>query len=148
MFVPGMRAAAVIGFFLHADDASYRAWWPDVHLAMHALEGEPGLGQVVWMDEYVGTRRLKFACVVTDLGADRITWQFRTLVRLPAWLDLQIVDSDGGATITHTIRAGFDGALGRALDPLLRLYFSERFEQMMDEHFRTEFMALPALLDA
>jgi YesN/AraC family two-component response regulator len=44
--------------------------------------------------------------------------------------------------------AGFDGALGRALDPLLRLYFSERFEQMMDEHFRTEFMALPALLDA
>jgi hypothetical protein len=145
--VADMKANRVIHFFLHATDDAYRRWWPGTHLAMHPLNGEPGVGQVVWMDEWVGSRRLRFVCAVTDLGPGHITWQFRRLVRLPCWLDLRIVDDEAGATVTHTIRAGYAGALGRLLDPLLRLYFTPGFERMMEAHFRTEFSTLPMYLE-
>ena len=147
MHVAGMRAARVIHFFLHPADDVYQRWWPGTHLSMHPLNDESGVGQVVYMDELVGSRRLRYACIVTDLGPTQITWQFRRLVRLPCWLGLRIVDDEAGATITHTIRAGYAGALGRLLDPLLRLYFSSGFERMMDEHFKTEFSMLPQILE-
>lgn len=146
MHVPGMRAERVIDFFLHPDDDLYQRWWPGVHLSMHAVNDLTGPGQVVYMDELVGTRRLRFTCVVTDVSPTTITWRFRWLVPLPARLALRIEDDETGATITHTIGAGFRSAVGRLLDPLLRAYFSSDFERMMDEHFRTEFSALPALL--
>lgn len=146
MYVPGMRASEVLGFFVEPNDDLYQAWWPGTHFSMHPVNDQDGIGQSVYMDEMVGTRRLRFTCVVTRLEADRITWQFRRLVNLPCWLDLRIEDDDGGATITHTISAGSSTRVGRLLDPLLRLYFSPSFERMMDAHFRTEFSALPALL--
>ncbi|MHB9003946.1 MAG: hypothetical protein ACYC6C_07755 [Coriobacteriia bacterium] len=147
MHVAGMSADSVVDFFLHPSDELYQAWWPGVHFSMHALNDQVGVGQVVYMDEMVGTRRLRFTCIVTDLSADRITWQFRRLVRLPCWLSLRIIDDALGATITHTISAGYSGPAGRFLDPLLRLHFSSRFERMMDEHFRAEFSALPQVIE-
>jgi len=147
MYVPRMRAARVIDFFLHPRDDLYQSWWPGTHFSMHSVNDSVGIGQVVYMDELVGDRRIRSSCVVTDLGPERITWQFRRLVRLPCWLAICIVDDGGGATITHTIRAGYRGRLSRLLDPLLRLYFSARFERMMDEHFRTEFSVLPQILE-
>jgi hypothetical protein len=44
-------------------------------------------------------------------------------------------------TIVHTIRAGI-ARIGRLLDPILRIYFSPRFEQVMDEHVKAEFPKL------
>ncbi|MHB8050869.1 MAG: hypothetical protein ACYDHQ_06585 [Coriobacteriia bacterium] len=147
MHVAGMSAAAVIHFFLHPTDDLYQHWWPGTHHSLHPLNGEIGVGQVVYMDELVASRRLRFAGIVTDLGPDRITWQFHGLVTLPCWLSLRIVDDEAGATITHTIRAGYRGALGRLLDPLLRLYLSPGFACMMEEHFKTEFAILPQVLE-
>ena len=147
MHVPGMRAERVIDFFLHPSDDLYQRWWPGTHLFMHPLNEQVGPGQVVYMDEFVGTRRLRFACVVTALTQDSITWRFQRLVPLPCWLALRIIDDERGATITHTIRAGFRSRFGRLVDPLLRLYFSPGFERMMDEHFRTEFSVLPQVLE-
>lgn len=147
MYVPRMRAARVIDFFLHPSDDLYRRWWPGTHFSMHKLNDSTGLRQVVYMDELVGDRRVRSACVVTELGPGYITWQFRRLVSLPCWLAIRIVDDEAGAAITHTISAGYRGSFGRLLDPILRLYFSPGFERMMDEHFRTEFSSLPELLE-
>jgi hypothetical protein len=147
MYVPGMRAEPVVDFFLHPTDELYQHWWPGVHFLMHPLNEAVGIGQLVHMDELVGTRRLRFTCIVASLAPGAITWQFRKLVRLPCWLDLRIVDDEDGATITHTIRAGYGSALGRLLDPFLRLYLSPGFERMMDEHFRMEFSTLPRALE-
>jgi len=99
------------------------------------------------MDELVGDRRIRMRCVVTDLGPDRIAWQFMYIVKLPCWLVIKIDDDDGGARITHTIRVGYSGLLGRLLDPLFRVYFSARFAHMMNEHFTIEFAALPSVLE-
>ncbi|MDA3936652.1 MAG: hypothetical protein PF636_07300 [Actinomycetota bacterium] len=146
MHVPQMRAAQVIDFFLHPRDDLYQRWWPGVHFGMHPLNETIGIGQAVYMDELVGRRRLRFSCLVTDLSSDSITWQFRRLVRLPCWLVLAIADDEDGATITHSIRAGYRSGIGRLLDPFLRVYFSPTFEQAMEEHFRTEFSTLPQVL--
>jgi hypothetical protein len=72
-------------------------------------------------------------------------WQFKKGIALPVWLTLDLVDDVEGVAITHTIEAGFRGP-GRLIDPLLRLYFSDQFEQAMDEHVRTEFPKLRDLL--
>jgi len=147
MHVPRMRSSAVVHFMLTVTDEQYQAWWPGTHLRMHSLNDETGLGQLICMDELIGDRHLRMKCIVTELEHHKITWQFVRLARLPCWLTLLIQDDDSGATITHTIRAGYSGPPGRLLDPLLRLYFSQNFARMMYEHFSFEFPQLPQLIE-
>jgi hypothetical protein len=94
------------------------------------------------MDEYVGTRRLRMRGIVVEaLPRKRLVWQLVKATRLPAWLELELTDYEGGVAITHTTSAGFRGA-GRILDPLVRLYFSKQFARELDEHVKTEFPLL------
>jgi hypothetical protein len=145
--VDRMTAAETFEFLANPDDGSYRAWWPGVHHQFHTLErGEDHVGDVVYMDEHVGRRRLRMRAVVTEaVPARRLEWQLRKGLDLPARLRLDLVDDNGTVAITHTTRAGFRG-IGRALDPLLHLYFSRRFTAELDQHVRTEFPLLRDLL--
>jgi hypothetical protein len=108
------------------------------------VRGPDHVGDVVLMDEYVGKRRVRMLGIVVQVGpGQKIVWQLRKGVRLPAWLTLELADRDGGVDLRHTITAGF-GGVGQVLDPLLRRYFSAEFATAMDEHARTE---LPLLRD-
>jgi len=145
--VPGINGAQLLDFMLNCTDDRYQAWWPGTHLAMHTVEGRPEeVGSVIYMDEYVGRRRLRMKAVVAEvLPGSRVVWQFKQGIRLPARLILETAGEDGGILLTHTLEAGFRGP-GRLLDPLLRLYLSPAFEQAMDEHARTEFPMLGTVL--
>ena len=147
MHVPRMRSSAVIHFMLTVTDEQYNAWWPGTHFQMHSLNDKAGLGQLICMDEMIGDRHLQMKCIVTELERNKITWQFVRLARLPCRLTLLIEDDHSGATITHTIRAGYARLPGRLLDPLLRLYFSQKFARMMSEHFTFELTQLPELIE-
>jgi uncharacterized protein YndB with AHSA1/START domain len=145
--VGGIRAREVTEFLLRCDDAAYRRWWPGTHLHFRTLSQRPGeVGNTVYMDEWVGARRLRMTAVVTAVSpGERIVWQLKALVRQPVRLLIAAEDIAGGVQITHTIRAGFTG-LGAVLDPLFRLYFSRDFELAMDAHMKDEFQRLGALL--
>jgi uncharacterized protein YndB with AHSA1/START domain len=148
IFVDGVSAREIFDFLLDATDESYRRWWPGTHLRLHALKRhEDHTGDVFYMDEYIGNRRVRMKGVVLEAErARRIVWQFEWWrVPLPARLTLELADRDGGVALRHTIGAGF-GGLGRVLDPLFRIYFSPRFARDMDEHARTEFPMLRDLL--
>ena len=148
IFVDGISAREVFGFLLDAIDEGYRRWWPGTHLRLHALERhEDHIGDVFYMDEYVGKRRVRMKGVVLEgERARRIVWQLEWWrVPLPVRLTLELADRDGGVALRHTIRAGFGGP-GRVLDPLFRVYFSPQFARDMDEHARTEFPMLRDLL--
>jgi hypothetical protein len=145
--VDGLTGAEVFDFLADPDDESYRAWWPGTHLEFHAIaRGHDHVGDVVYMDEYIGTRRLRMRGVVIDaVRGERLVWQLKRGVRLPLRLYLELRDHQGGVDITHTTRAGFGGA-GRILDPVLRLFLSKAFARDLDEHVRTEFPLLRDLL--
>ena len=145
--VDGITAAEIFDFLADPDDESYQAWWPGTHLQLHALERGPDhVGDVIYMDEYVGMRRLRMTALVTEaIRPRKLTWQLKKGLLLPAWLSLEFQDRDGGVKITHTTRAGLRG-VGRILDPLLRLAFSKRFARELDEHVRTEFPRLRDLV--
>ena len=148
LFVKDLSGEEIFDFLLNATDESYRRWWPGTHLHLHALERhEDHVGDLFYMDEYVGERRLRMKCVVVEAErGTRLVWRFKSLgVLLPARLILETENRGGGVAIRHTIRTGFDGP-GRILDPLFRLYFSERFAAAMDEHARTEFPMLRDVL--
>lgn len=148
MFVEGIRGAEIFDFLLDATDESYRRWWPGTHLRLHVLKrGENHVGDVFYMDEYVGERRVRMQGVVVEAErGKRIVWRLeRWGVLLPVRLTLELADRDGGVGLRHTVRAGFVGP-GRILDPLFRIYFSGRFAAAMDEHARTEFPMLRDLL--
>ena len=137
----------MIEFLLRCDDTEYQRWWPGTHLRFHTLGPRPGeVGSAVFMDEYVGTRRVRLTAVVAEVvPGRRIVWQWRPLGRVPVRLVLELDEDATGVAITHTIRAGLDG-VGRLLDPLLGLFFSADFERALDEHVRTEFPRLGSLL--
>jgi hypothetical protein len=147
--VDGIGASEIFEFLANPTDEAYQEWWPGIHLRFHVLERHGDhVGDVVYMDEYVGTRRLRMKGIVVEaVPGQRLVWQLKRAIRLPARLELELTDHAGGVAITHTTRAGFGGA-GRILDPLLRLYFSKRFARALDEHVKTEFPLLRDLLRA
>ena len=145
--VDGVTGTEVFDFLVDPDDESYRAWWPGTHLEFHTVaRGEAHVGDVVYMDEYVGSRRLRMSATVRAAQPGKtLVWQLKKGISLPARLCLELDDYDGGVTIRHTTRAGFRGA-GRVLDPALRLLFSRSFADDLDQHVRTEFPLLRDLL--
>ena len=143
VFLEGITGKQITDFMLHPTDDRYRRWWPGTHLRFHTLVEHPDhIGDVVMMDEYVGTRRLTLTGVVTEATTGRrITWQLRRWITLPVRLTLELTDRDGGVSLRHIVHAGFDGA-GRLLDPIFRLFFSRRFTTALDTHVKTEFPLL------
>lgn len=145
--VNGIGGMSIFDFLISPDDISYEQWWPGTHLKFHTVRKCAGhVGDVIYMDEYVGKRRVQMNAVVTEVELGRkITWQMTKGIRLPVWLLLELKDDASGVMITHTIIAGFKG-IGSILDFILRLYFSASFVRAMDEHARIEFPKLGALL--
>jgi hypothetical protein len=147
VLVDGITGREITEFLLSPTDERYRAWWPGTHLQFHVVASRPDhVGDVVWMDEYVGSRRLRMTGVVVEAEPGRtIVWQLKRWVRLPAVLRLDLVDQGGGCLVRHRTQVGSRG-IGRIFDPLLRLYVSPRFAAELDEHVRTEFPRLRDLL--
>lgn len=147
LVVDGVAGQEITDFLLSPTDERYREWWPGTHLQFHVVGSRPDhIGDVVWMDEYVGSRRLRLTGVVVEAEPGRtIVWQLRRWVRLPAVLRLELVDRGGGCLVRHRLEVGSRG-IGRIFDPLLRLYISPRFAAQLDEHVRTEFPKLRDLL--
>ena len=145
--VDGMGASEIFEFLANPSDEAYRDWWPGTHLRFHRLERHADhVGDVIYMDEYVGTRRVRMKGIVIEaVPGKRLIWQLKRVVRLPARLELDLDDYEGGVAITHTTLAGFRGA-GRILDPLIRIFFPEKFTRALDEHVKTEFPLLRDLL--
>jgi hypothetical protein len=145
--VDGIAGAEIFDFLANPNDESYRAWWPGTHLQLHTVErGDDHVGDVLYMDEYVGKRRLRMSAVVTEaVPGKKLVWQFKKGIKLPARLELEFSDYPGGVTITHTVRVGFRGG-GRVLDPALRVLLSRAFAKDLDDHVRTEFPLLRDLL--
>jgi hypothetical protein len=145
--VNGVSGRSVSHFMLNCTDADYQKWWPGTHLAFHTRKHSPDdVGNHVYFDEYIGKRRFKLRGVVAEVvPGRRIVWQMIKVMRLPAWLILEMNDTAEGVRITHTLRAGFSGR-GRLFDPLLRLILSRNFERDMQEHAQIEFKRLAELL--
>ena len=146
--VSGISGKNVSDFMLNCTDEAYQNWWPGVHLAFHTKKRFPNnLGNLVYFDEFVGERHLKFeGVVVNTIPGKQIVWQMKKGIRLPAWLVLELAEiEDDGVLITHTIKVGF-GKIGKLLDPFLRLYFTKGFEKDLEEHAQIEFTKLAGIL--
>ena len=66
-----LSGSEVFEFLANPTDEAYRRWWPGIHVQFHTLEPHAGhVGDVVYMDEYVGSRRLRMQGIV-HRGASR-----------------------------------------------------------------------------
>jgi hypothetical protein len=146
--VDGITAVEIFEFLAKPNDRAYQRWWPGIHLHLHPTKGAGDqVGDQIYMDEFIGPRRVRMTAIVVEASRPgKLAWQLKKWVKLPAHLDLELADYEGGVAITHTITAGFTGP-GRILDPLLRLFLSRGFAAAMDEHARTEFPLLRDRLD-
>jgi hypothetical protein len=142
-----LTAKQVYDFLLNATDSEYQDWWPGVHLQFHTLKRCPNnVGNTVYMDEFIGTYRVRMtAVVVAAIPGRKLVWQLKKGLRLPARLALELDDDETGVLITHTIRVGF-GGLGSVLDPFFGVFCSADFAAAMDEHVHAEFPKLRDML--
>jgi hypothetical protein len=145
--IAGLKGEEVTDFLLNPSDAAYQEWWRGTHLRLHPISGSgANPGDMVYMDEFIGARRVRMTGVVIEsVRGRKIVWQLARLIRFPVWLTRELADADEGVTVTHTIVAGFTG-VGRIFDPILRLYFSPEFATAMDNHVKAEFPKLRELL--
>lgn len=145
--VGGLVAYRIYRFFLRPGNTVYQANWPGTHLRLHMLRRAPGeVGSVVYMDEYVGERRVRVKALVTEaVPGRRLVLQAKKLVRLPVRLVMEFADVEGGVDVIHRLEVGY-GGLGIVLDPFLRLVFSHGFARDLDAHVKSEFPRLGELL--
>lgn len=149
MIVDGVSGRGITDFLLDCDDDSYRAWWPGTHRQLHVLDrgGPDHVGDVVLMDEYVGSRHLRMTGEVeAAVAGERIVWRLRwRRIALPVRLALTLQQRGHGVHLRHRIVAGWTGPV-RLLNPLWRLYFTRSFTGALDRHVHTEFPLLRDLL--
>ena len=147
VYVTVIGGNEITRFLLNPTDAQYQKWWPGTHIGFHVTRHCPNhVGDMVYMDEFVGDRRVKMTAIVIEAKQTRrITWQFKKLIRLPVKLTLELEEDKDGVAITHTITAGFNG-VGSILDPVLRTYFSDEFSKAIDENAKIEFPRLRDML--
>ncbi|MGZ5917305.1 MAG: hypothetical protein ACXWJ4_08280 [Methyloceanibacter sp.] len=99
------------------------------------------------MDEMIGLKRVKVKCELVELlPGHKLVWQLRRpLFRLPIKLIFRLEDDETGVHIEHSLEVGYSES--RAfLDSLFRPFFPAGFAADKDEHVRTEFPKLKALL--
>jgi hypothetical protein len=107
--VDGITGKEIFDFLADPNDQAYQQWWPGTHLQLHPLKRtEDHVGDVVYMDEYIGERRVRMRGVVTEAApGHKLVWQLRRVIKLPVRLSLELTDDEGGVAIIHTIEAGF-----------------------------------------
>jgi hypothetical protein len=67
--VKGIRGTNILDFMLNCTDEAYQKWWKGTHLAFHTIQRtSDNLGNLVYLDEYVGKHRLKFKGVITEIA--------------------------------------------------------------------------------
>ena len=151
LIVPNAYAEQFYDFMTEPCDERYCEWWPDEHMRFHIVKkgDENHLGDVLFMDEYLGkNRRLTFtAVVVTANRPNKIEWQMvKAGLRLPAFVELALCDSDDGIKLKHELRIGFSG-MGRLLDPFIQIYFNKPFRKALEEHCKIEWFKLAEYLE-
>jgi hypothetical protein len=145
--VQGITAREIVDFLLNCNDQEYQAWWPGTHLAFHTVKRRcNNLGNLVYMDEWIGRWRVRTMADLVQIGpGNRLVWQLRKLIPLPATLSLELADDSAGVTVLHTIRAGFTG-IGSIVDLVIRAFFPNDFAKAMHEHVQTEFSLLAKMI--
>ena len=145
--VNNITGKQVYDFMLNSTDNDYQRWWPGTHIAFRTIKRYAGnIGNLVYFDEYVGERRLKFNAIVTEaISGKKITWQMDKVIKLPGWLALEFEDIENGVRIIHTLSLGYKG-IGKIFDKVLELYLSKKFQMDLDEHAKTEFPMLAKML--
>ena len=150
--VQSATASQFYDFMINPVTQRYSEWWPGEHLDFRIVKygSESHLGDIVFMDEYLGgkNRRLTFRAVV--IKADRpnqIIWQMKKVGRrLPAFVSLGLADSPDGVVVKHELRLGYRG-IGKALDPFIKLYFNKSFQAALEEHCFIEWPKLAEYLN-
>jgi len=146
LIVPNAYKEQFYDFMINPSDKAYNEWWPGEHLQFHIVKrGEENhLGDVVFMDEYLGKnhRLTFFVAVVKADRPNKIIWQMKKAgIRLPAFVELSLHDTDEGISLTHELRLGYSRIL-KILDPFIKLYFNKKLQKALEEHCKIEWFKL------
>jgi len=147
VLIKGIVAREIYDFMLNLTDTDYQQWWQGTHLVCHTVKKYPGnIGNLIYVDEYVGKYRLKGYAVVAKLVPyQEIVYQIIILIKIPAWFIMKFEEGPDGIKIIHVVKAGFNG-LGKVFDPLIRLFLTNEFEKHLTAHAQEEFPKLASLL--
>jgi hypothetical protein len=70
---------------------------------------------------YVGSQRLRLKGIVVEaVPGQKIVWQRKRWIQLPAWLRIELTDQDDGCLVQPTVEIGYRN-VGLVLELLLRL---------------------------
>jgi len=149
--VQNATAQQFYDFMINPTSACYRAWWPGEHLDFYIVKRgkKSHLGDVVFMDEYLGSksRRLTgYAVVAKAKRPNIIIWQMKKArLRLPIFVGLFLKDVPDGVAVKHELRIGYRG-LGMVFDPLIKLCFNKPYRRALEAHCRAEWPMLAQYL--
>jgi hypothetical protein len=77
--VDGITGTEIFDFLSRPNDRAYQQWWPGTHLQLHPVKGTGDqVSDLIYMDEYIGTRRLRMTAIVTEAARpEKLVWQLK-----------------------------------------------------------------------
>jgi hypothetical protein len=142
---PSITGLQITEFLLNPTDDGDREWWPGTHLQFHVVVGASDhVGDVVQMDEYVGSWRLRMSGVVIEAVQGRRTVDSSSgACPSTCGCDSQSSTRTSDAWCVTGSRSATGGSAASSTHSF-RLYDSPRFAAQLDAHVRTE---IPRLCD-
>ena len=148
--LPNAKADDFYNFMTNAPAEIYVNWLPEEHYEFRVVKRSSNspIGDLFYFDQNIGHKyRMKFhALIKSTRKPQRIVFQMSKFgVKLPGFLELDLIDSEDGLILTETLRIGFNG-IGKVCDPFIKLVYGKKFYEVFKEHHKREWQCLSEIL--
>lgn len=151
LVIPNATAESFYDFMINPTDDLYQKWLPEEHWVFHIVKKrqENHLGDLVFYDEILGTKKHRLTFYATIIIADRpnkIVYQMHKFgLKLPGYLDIEFINTSHGISLKHEVRIGWHG-VGSIIDPIIKLFYNKSFFYALEGHCKREWSCLAEIL--
>jgi len=148
--LPSSSATEFYNFMIDPPAEIYRNWLPEEHYEFHLVShsDKSPVNDLLYFDQNIGNKyRLKFYAIIKEANnPNRIVFQMHKFgMNLPGYLELDFLDTAEGLLLTETLRIGLNG-FGRVCDPIIKIFFGNRFFEVFRVHHKREWQNLSEIL--
>jgi len=137
-------------FMINPPAEVYANWLPEEHYEFHIVKhsNNSPVDDLIYFDQNIGNKyRLKLYGIIREAhNPNRIVFQMRKFkVNLPGYLELDFTDTPEGLMLKETVRIGYN-SFGKIFDHLVKIVFSKKFFNELNEHHKREWQNLSDIL--
>lgn len=145
--IKGKTPEEIYNWILNLDDDKYKKWHPRDHKEFKIIKrASDEIGSIVYFHEQFNSFVLKIKGELIKIKpSSLLVYKWKSFI--PGYLFLSFETTKEGTLVTHTLKIGYVGMIGKITDWLMKkFYFAKHFEQALNRHAEEEFKNLEKII--